>query len=72
MRILGLGSGSFRTLLRPEAPARELLLIDWLNSLVYEMATRRMLFGRHSMAIHGHRLHASAWRAWFAQCVVDV
>lgn len=28
------------------APDRELLLVDWLNAWIYEMATRRMLFGR--------------------------
>lgn len=26
------------------APDRELLLVDWLNALIYEMATRGMLF----------------------------
>ena len=26
------------------APDEELLLVDWLNALVFEMATRRMLF----------------------------
>lgn len=44
-----------------EAPDHELLLVDWLNSLVYEMATRRMLFSRFSVAIHGDRLQATAW-----------
>ncbi len=29
-----------------QAPDDELLLVDWLNALVYEMATRKMLFGR--------------------------
>jgi len=29
-----------------EAPDEELLLVDWLNALVYEMATRGLLFGR--------------------------
>ena len=28
-----------------EAPADDILFVDWLNALVYEMATRRMLFG---------------------------
>ncbi len=32
--------------IRCEAPDDELLLADWLNALVYEMATRGMLFGR--------------------------
>jgi SHS2 domain-containing protein len=44
-----------------EASDRELLLVDWLNALVYEMATRRMLFGRFDVRIEGHRLEALAW-----------
>jgi SHS2 domain-containing protein len=43
------------------APDRELLLADWLNALVYEMATRRMLFARFQVAIEGLRLVATAW-----------
>ena len=39
----------------------ELLLVDWLNALIYEMATRRMLFGRFEVHIEDHRLHAKAW-----------
>lgn len=44
-----------------EAPDDELLLVDWLNALVYEMATRKMLFGRFAVHIEGGRLHAKAW-----------
>jgi tRNA nucleotidyltransferase (CCA-adding enzyme) len=33
------------------APDRELLLADWLNALVFEMATRRMLFSRFDVRI---------------------
>lgn len=44
-----------------EAPDEELLLVDWLNALVYEMATRRMLFGRYEVRISGNRLHGRAW-----------
>jgi len=43
------------------APDLELLLVDWLNALVYEMATRRMLFSRFELAIFDHRLTATAW-----------
>jgi SHS2 domain-containing protein len=43
-----------------EAPSLELLLIDWLNALVYEMAVRRMLFGRFVVKLDGTRLHAVA------------
>ncbi len=37
------------------------LLLDWLNALVYEMATRRMLFGRFEVAIEDGQLRATAW-----------
>jgi tRNA nucleotidyltransferase (CCA-adding enzyme) len=46
---------------RCEAPDDELLLADWLNALTYEMATRRMVFGRYAVAVDGHRLTATAW-----------
>lgn len=41
-----------------EAPDRELLLFDWLNAVVYEMATRRMLFGRFRVRVDGLRLES--------------
>jgi tRNA nucleotidyltransferase (CCA-adding enzyme) len=44
-----------------EAPDDELLLFDWLNALVYEMATRHLLFGCFEVCIDGQRLHAKAW-----------
>lgn len=44
-----------------EAPDDELLLVDWLNALIYEMATRRMLFGRFDVAVEDHRLRARVW-----------
>jgi SHS2 domain-containing protein len=44
-----------------EAPDDELLLVDWLNALVYEMATRKLLFSRFEVAIDGRRLTARAW-----------
>lgn len=44
-----------------QAPDAELLLMDWLNALVYEMATRRLLFARFEVRIDGDRLHATAW-----------
>jgi SHS2 domain-containing protein len=43
------------------APDIELLLAEWLNALVYEMATRRMLFGRFEVRIRGTKLTAQAW-----------
>ena len=39
-----------------EAPNRELLLVDWLNAIVFEMSTRQMLFGTFSVRIDGNRL----------------
>lgn len=44
-----------------EAPDDELLLVDWLNALVYEMGARRRLFGRYEVRIEQGRLHARAW-----------
>jgi tRNA nucleotidyltransferase (CCA-adding enzyme) len=44
-----------------EAPDDELLLVDWLNALVYEMAMRKMLFNRFAVRINGHSLQATAW-----------
>lgn len=43
------------------APADDLRFVDWLNAIVYEMATRRMLFGAFSVSIDGARLRATAW-----------
>jgi tRNA nucleotidyltransferase (CCA-adding enzyme) len=43
------------------APDREVLLVDWLNTLIYEMATRSMLFGRYRVRIDGSRLTATAF-----------
>ena len=48
-------------LIECEAPDHELLLVDWLNALVYEMATRHMLFSRFALSIADHRLQATAW-----------
>lgn len=47
--------------IRCEAPDDELLLVDWLNALVYEMATRKMLFGRFEVRIEDRALRATAW-----------
>lgn len=47
--------------IRRDAPDDELLFADWLNALVYEMSTRRMLFARFDCRVAGHRLEATAW-----------
>lgn len=41
------------------APNAELLLVDWLNAIIYEMATRKMLFGQFSVEIRDNHLSAS-------------
>lgn len=47
--------------IRCQAPDDELLLADWLNAIVYEMATRNALFGSYRVALDDHRLRATAW-----------
>jgi tRNA nucleotidyltransferase (CCA-adding enzyme) len=44
-----------------EAPDDALLFVDWLNALIFEVATRGMLFGRFEVRIDGTRLRAKAW-----------
>ena len=44
-----------------EVPNLAYLLIDWLNTLIYEMAVRRLVFGRFAVSIEGNRLHGRAW-----------
>lgn len=56
-------------LVRPETPVAiecradslDDLLYDWLNALIFEMATRRMLFGRFDVTIGDGALTATAW-----------
>jgi len=43
------------------APDRELLLVDWLNALIYEMSVRRMLFGRFEVSLQDGALAARIW-----------
>lgn len=46
--------------IRCAAPNDELLLVEWLNALVFEMATRRMLFGSFSLRAEDGALQAVA------------
>ena len=40
----------------------ELLLVDWLNAIIYEMDTRRMLFSKFEVKIEeGKKLQGKAW-----------
>ena len=43
------------------APDAELLLVDWLNALIYEMAIRHMLFSRFEVELADGKLQAVAW-----------
>lgn len=43
-----------------EAPNLEILLVDWLNAIIYEMATRQMLFRDYRVEINAGVLHAEA------------
>jgi len=44
-----------------EAPDAELLLVDWLNALIYAMASRHMLFSEFELDITTGGLHARVW-----------
>jgi len=46
---------------RCEAPDLELLFVEWLNAVIYEMAVRKMLFGRFAVRIDGGRLEGTLW-----------
>jgi tRNA nucleotidyltransferase (CCA-adding enzyme) len=43
-----------------EAPDDAPQFADYLNALVYEMATRKMLFGSFELLLDGHQLYACA------------
>ena len=43
-----------------QADDDELLFIEWLNSIIYEMATRKMLFSEFEVAISGNQLTGKA------------
>lgn len=46
---------------RCEAPDVELLFVEWLNAIIYEMSTRGMLFGRFEVRLEGGRLEGTLW-----------
>jgi len=43
------------------APSDGLLLVDWLNRLIYEMAVRHMVFGQFAVTIANGQLRGRAW-----------
>ena len=48
-------------MVRREDADDELLFAEWINALVYEMATRKMLFSRFRVALSGPSLLGEAW-----------
>jgi SHS2 domain-containing protein len=44
-----------------DAPDLELLFADWLNAVIYAMATHDLLFSRFELSIDGHALAGRAW-----------
>jgi tRNA nucleotidyltransferase (CCA-adding enzyme) len=44
-----------------EESDQELLLVQWLNQILYEMNTRVMVFGRCEVTIHNSQLQATLW-----------
>jgi tRNA nucleotidyltransferase (CCA-adding enzyme) len=44
-----------------EAMDPGMLLVEWLNALVFEMATKGLLFGRFTVRIDRNHLAAKAW-----------
>ncbi len=51
-----------------EAPDIELLLVEWLNAVIYEMAVRHMIFGRFAVEIEDTRLRGTRARGSEAAC----
>jgi SHS2 domain-containing protein len=46
---------------RCEAPDLELLFVEWLNAVIYEMAVRKAVFGRFAVGIDDGHLHGTLW-----------
>jgi SHS2 domain-containing protein len=44
-----------------EAPDVEVLLAEWLNSIIYEMAVRNMIFGRYKVTVSDTSLRGTIW-----------
>jgi len=44
-----------------EAPDVEVLLVEWLNSIIYEMAVRDMIFGRYKVTLSDATLRGTMW-----------
>ncbi len=53
-------SDHFKIRFSCDAPDDELLLVDWLNAIIYEMACGHNIFSRFDVSIQDHHLEASA------------
>lgn len=47
--------------IRCQADESDLLFIDWINAVIYEIDTRKMLFSRFEVHLDGSQLSAVAW-----------
>jgi len=57
----GLVSTSKAVTIQCEAPDSELLLVSWINELIYEMAVHGLLFNRYEVMINNGKLSATAF-----------
>jgi protein archease len=44
-----------------EAPDLEVLFVEWLNAIIYEMSVRNMIFGRFKVTLTDTGLRGSLW-----------
>jgi len=54
-------SAAERVQISVTAPDEEQLLVEWLDAVIYEMATRHMVFCRFEVRIEGGRLEGTLW-----------
>lgn len=47
--------------IRCDAPDKRLLLVDWLNALIYETSARKMIFSRFQVEFSDGGLTGRAW-----------
>lgn len=52
---------SVRININRNGAADEFLLLDWINALIFEMATRSMLFARFAVVLDDSGLSATVW-----------
>ena len=54
-----------------EAPDDEILFVDWLNALVYEMASQKMLFSRFELKITPQSEGVALWAKIWGEKIVQ-